>query len=241
MLVKKIIIIGGSGSIGKSIAKDLKNKDYMPVLIARNQDNLENFSKEIDCEYFVCDVLETDKLTKIIKEVGDDIYGLAYCAGSIDLKPFKLTKEEDFIKSLKINTLGAINAIKACQTSLIKNNGSVLLFSTIAVKQGFVNHSIISTSKGALEGLTLSLAAELSPNVKVNCIAPSLTESKMSHNLVKNENIKKAIELMHPIPKIGQGSDFASLGSYLLSGENKWITGQILHIDGGRSTLRIKG
>ena len=218
----------------------MKKLGYEPVLIEKNKNNLVHMSKKINCDYFQCDVLESKKLEKIIYNIREDIYGLAYCVGSINLKPLKLTKESDFIESYKINTLGAINAIKSAQFSLLKNNGSILLFSTIAVKQGFVNHSIISTAKGALEGLTLSLAAELAPNIRVNCIAPSLNDSKMSQNFIKNDNIKKAIEIMHPIPKIGEGKDFAVMGAYLLSSNNNLITGQILHIDGGRSSLRIK-
>ena len=240
MAIKKIIILGGSGAIGSSIAKELKNKNYNPVLISKNSEDLELMAKKLDCQYFVCDVLDSEKLNQIIKSLGEEIYGLAYCIGSINLRPLKLAKEEDFLESYKINTLGAINSIKAAQESLLKNNGSILLFSTIAVQQGFINHSIISTAKGAIEGLTLSLAAEFAPKIKVNCIAPSLTDAKMSQNMIKNENIKKAIESMHPIPKIGEGKDFAEIGSYLLSENNKWITGQILHIDGGRSTLRLK-
>ena len=237
---KKIIILGGSGAIGSSIAKELIQKNYAPILISKNKDDIKLIAKKLDCQYYVCDVLNTEKLTQTIQEIGDEIFGLAYCVGSINLKPFKLAKENNFLESYKINTLGAINAIKAAQESLLKNNGSILLFSSIAVQQGFINHSIISTAKGAIEGLTLSLAAEFAPKIRVNCIAPSLTNAKMSQNMIKNENIKKAIEAMHPIPKIGEGSDFAELGSYLLSENNKWITGQILHIDGGRSTLRIK-
>ena len=237
---KKIIILGGSGTIGSSIAKELKQKNYAPILVSKNKEDVELMSKKLDCQYFICDVLNTKKLTQTIQEIGDEIFGLAYCVGSINLKPFKLAKENNFLESYKINTLGAINAIKAAQESLLKNNGSILLFSSVAVQQGFINHSIISTAKGAIEGLTLSLAAEFAPKIRVNCIAPSLTDSKMSQNMIKNENIKKAIGAMHPIPKIGEGSDFAELGSYLLSENNKWITGQILHIDGGRSTLRIK-
>jgi len=237
---KKIIILGGSGAIGSSIAKELIQKNYAPILISKNKDDIKLIAKKLDCQYYVCDVLNTEKLTQTIQEIGDEIFGLAYCVGSINLKPFKLAKENNFLESYKINTLGAINAIKAAQESLLKNNGSILLFSSIAVQQGFINHSIISTAKGAIEGLTLSLAAEFAPKIRVNCIAPSLTDSKMSQNMIKNENIKKAIGAMHPIPKIGEGSDFAELGSYLLSENNKWITGQILHIDGGRSTLRIK-
>ena len=240
MSKKKIIILGGSGAIGSSLAKNLKQKKYDPVLISKNKEDLEIISNKLDCEHHVCDVLNTEKLNQIIKNIGEEIFGLAYCVGSINLKPLKLTKENDFLESYKLNTLGAINAIKASQESLLKNNGSILLFSTIAVQQGFINHSIISTAKGAIEGLTLALAAEFAPKIKVNCIAPSLTDAKMSQNMIKNENIRKAIEDMHPIPKIGTGSDFAEIGSYLLSENNKWITGQILHIDGGRSTLRIK-
>ena len=240
MLSKKIIILGGSGSIGSSIARQLKIKNYDPILIAKNKEDLEFIANELECEHHVCDVLNTEKLNKILINLGDQIYGFAYCIGSINLKPLKLTKETDFLESYKVNVLGAINSIKVVQESLYKNKGSILLFSTIAVKQGFVNHSIISSAKGAIEGLTLALAAEFAPNIKVNCIAPSLTNSKMSKNMLKNENIKKAIEQMHPIPRIGEGSDFAEFGSYLLSENNKWITGQILHIDGGRSSLRIK-
>ena len=240
MSSKKIIILGGSGAIGSSIAKELKKKKYEPILISKNKEDLELIAKKIDCEYYVCDILDTQKLDDTIKEIGENIFGLAYCIGSINLKPLKLSKESDFLESYKINTLGVINSIKAAQEILLKNNGSILLFSTVAVKQGFINHSIISTAKGAIEGLTLSLAAEFAPKIRVNCIAPSLTDAKMSRNMIKNENIRKAIEGMHPIPKIGEGSDFAELGSYLLSENNKWITGQILHIDGGRSTLRIK-
>ena len=240
MSSKKIIIIGGSGSIGSSIAKELQKKNYDPVLISKNKEDLELKANKLNCEYHVCDILDSEKLSETLKNLGEEIYGLAYCAGSINLKPLKLTKENDFLESYKINTLGAINAIKATQDRLLKNKGSILLFSSIAVQQGFINHSIISTAKGAIEGLTLALAAEFAPNIKVNCIAPSLTDAKMSRNMLKNENIKKAIETMHPIPKIGQGDDFAEIGSYLLSENNKWITGQILHIDGGRSTLRIK-
>ena len=241
MSKKKIIILGGSGTIGSSIAKSLKQKNYSPVLISKNKEDLELIASELDCQHHVCDVLDTENLKQTIEKIGDQIFGLAYCVGSINLKPLKLTKELDFLESYKINTLGAIHAIKASQENLSRNNGSILLFSTIAVQQGFANHSIVSTAKGAIEGLTLSLAAEFSPKIRVNCIAPSLTDSKMSKNMLKNENVKKAIELMHPIPKIGEGSDFGELGSYLLSENNKWISGQILHIDGGRSTLRTKG
>ena len=240
MSEKKILVFGGSGSIGKSLALKLKQDNYSPIILSRNENELKNISSEINCQYRVCDVLDTEKIKEISEEFKDEVFGIAYCVGSINLKPLKITKDEDFIDSFKINTLGAINVIKLNQKNLENNNGSILLFSTIAVKQGFTNHSIISTAKGAIEGLTLSLAAEFAPKIRVNCIAPSLTDAKMTQNLISNVTIKKAIENMHPLPKIGTGEDFSDIGSFLLSDKNSWITGQILHIDGGRSTLRIK-
>ena len=240
MSEKKILVFGGSGSIGKSLALKLKQDNYSPIILSRNENELKNISSEINCQYRVCDVLDTEKIKEVSEEFKDEVFGIAYCVGSINLKPLKITKDEDFIDSFKINTLGAINVIKLNQKNLENNNGSILLFSTIAVKQGFTNHSIISTAKGAIEGLTLSLAAEFAPKIRVNCIAPSLTDAKMTQNLISNVTIKKAIENMHPLPKIGSGDDFSDIGSFLLSARNNWITGQIFHIDGGRSTLRIK-
>ena len=238
---KKILIFGGTGAIGFSIAKRISQENYTPVIISRNKEELIIKSKEINCEYETCDVLDKDQIDQISKKHSDTVCGIAYCIGSINLKPLKITKDDDFIESYKINTLGAINSIKSNIENLAKNNGSILLFSTIAVQQGFTNHSIVSSSKGAIEGLTLSLAAEFAPKIRVNCIAPSLTDSKMSQKMISNENIRKAIENMHPIPKIGHGEDFGDLSYFLLSQKNNWITGQIFHIDGGRSTLRLKG
>tara|TARA_B100001250_G_scaffold262008_1_gene225712 strand:- start:128 stop:850 length:723 start_codon:yes stop_codon:yes gene_type:complete len=237
---KKILIFGGTGAIGFSIAKKMNEEDYSPVIISRNKEDLINKAEIIGCEYETCDVLDSDQIEKVSKKYNDEVVGLAYCVGSINLKPLKMSKDDDFIDSFKINTLGAINVIKSNLASLTKNNGSILLFSTVAVQQGFANHSIVSSSKGAIEGLTHSLAAEFAPKIKVNCIAPSLTDSKMSQKMLSNETIRKAIENMHPIPKIGTGEDFADFSSFLLSEKNNWITGQIFHIDGGRSTLRIK-
>ncbi len=237
---KKILIYGGTGAIGFSIAKSLKEQGYNPIIISRNKEDLINKSKQLDCNYEICDVLETNQIEEIAKKHDGDVIGLAYCVGSINLRPLKITKDIDFINSFKINTLAGINTVKASFSDLNNNNGSILFFSTIAVQQGFNNHTVVATSKGAIEGLTLSLAAEFAPKIKVNCIAPSLTDSKMSQKMISNDTIRKAIEKMHPIPKIGQGEDFGDLSSFLLSEKNNWITGQIFHIDGGRSTLRIK-
>ena len=166
---------------------------------------------------------------------------MAYCVGSINLKPLSLAHENEYLESFKVNTLGAITAVKYSMNALKKNYGSILFFSSIAVKQGFTNHTIVSSAKGGIEGLTVSLAAELSPEVRVNCIAPSLTETGMTQSITSNKNLKKAIELLHPIPKLGQPNDHSKLATFLLGRSNNWITGQIFHVDGGRSTVRKKG
>ena len=240
MKKQKIIILGGSGTIGSSIADEVLKNGFIPHLIGRNANTVKEVAKKLNCPYNVIDVLNIEDLKKYLEDIKEDVFGLVYCVGSIDIKPLHMAKESEFINSYKLNTIGAVTSIKSLLPNLKKNNGSILLFSSIAVQQGFANHSIISTAKGALEALTRSLAAELSPEIRVNCIAPSLTDSKMSQKMVSNETIRKAIENMHPIPKIGSGKDFADLASFLLGEKNNWITGQIFHIDGGRSTLRIK-
>tara|TARA_B100000029_G_scaffold348937_1_gene341315 strand:- start:362 stop:1084 length:723 start_codon:yes stop_codon:yes gene_type:complete len=237
---KKIIIIGGSGSIGSAIAKEILKENFEPYLIGRNFFELNKLSKELKCEFKKADVGNTEELKKAIQDCGNSIFGLAYCVGSINLKPVSTAHENDYLDSFKINTLGAINAVKFSMNFLKQNHGSILFFSSIAVKQGFPNHTIISSAKGAIEALTVSLAAELSPEIRVNCIAPSLTETGMTKSITTNQNLKKAIESLHPIPKLGQPNDHSKLASFLLGESNKWITGQVFHIDGGRSTVRKK-
>ena len=237
----KIIILGGSGTIGSGIAREIYSNGFIPHLIGRNKQSLNELSVELNCSYSLVDVLNTKELKNCLENIKGEIFGLAYCIGSIDLKSLHLTTEEEYINSYKLNTLGAIISVQSLLPNLKKNNGSILFYSSIAVQQGFANHSIIASSKGALEGVTLSLAAELSPNIRVNCIAPSLTESKISEKIISNQTMKKAIESMHPIPKLGDTNDYNKLSAFLLGKNNNWITGQIIHVDGGRSTLRKKG
>ena len=156
---KNIFVFGGTGSIGKSLSKKLKSNNYDPIIISRNETELKQLSEEIGCEYKVCDVLDFNKVKSISEEYKDQLSGIAFCVGSINLKPLKMTKDEDFIDSFKINTLSAINAIKFNQETLAKNNGSILLYSTIAVKQGFTNHTIISTATVSYTHLTLPTKA----------------------------------------------------------------------------------
>ena len=148
-----------------------------------------------------------------------------------------MVKEDDFQKCMKLNLYSAVEIIKAYQDSLKNNKGSIILFSTVAAQRGFANHSIIASTKAAIEGLAISLAAEFAPNIRVNCIAPSLSNSKMASKVLKNPKIAEGIAKQHPLKRLGEGKDLAALAKFLLSDESSWITGQIIGVDGGRSNI----
>ena len=234
----KKVIIGATGSIGSSLARSLVESGDQVHLAGRDEASLSELANELNSTYTTCDVLEENFSDKIINDLKDEqINGLAYCVGSIDLKPLKLTKKSDFMQSFNLNLVSATEAIKSLADNLKSNKGSIVLFSTVAVKQGFPNHAIVSSAKGAIEGLTLALAAEYAPNIRVNCIAPSLTNSKISNFLLKNEKIAESIAKMHPLKRIGNGNDSSSMAKFLLNEESSWITGQIIGVDGGRSSV----
>tara|TARA_B100000902_G_scaffold355494_1_gene368454 strand:- start:340 stop:1053 length:714 start_codon:yes stop_codon:yes gene_type:complete len=233
----KFLIFGATGSIGSSLAEQLKNSGITNVhLIARNEGEVKIISNRLGYNYSVADVLKDGFVEKINSDV-DDICGIAYCVGSIDLKPIRMATEEDFNKCMKLNLYSAINVIKGFQESLKKNKGSVVLFSTVAAQRGFTNHSIIASAKAAVEGLTVSLAAEFAPNIRVNCVAPSLTNSKIAQPMLKNKAIAEGIAKAHPLKRLGEGKDSAALAKFLLTEESSWVTGQIIAVDGGRSKL----
>ena len=234
----KYLIFGATGSIGSKLSENMHESDKEIHLIGRDEEELKKLASKLNSEYSVIDIL-SDNLSETIKEnFGDkNISGIAYCIGSIDLKPLRVTKKEDFKKCLDVNFFPVIEIIKSLQDNLKKNNGSIILFSTVAVKKGFTNHAIISSAKGAIEGLTVSLAAEFAPNIRVNCIAPSLTNSKMSQSILKNKMMADGIAKSHPMKRIGQAADIASMAKFLLSDESPWITGQIIGVDGGKSSL----
>ena len=234
----KKVILGATGSIGSSLAKKLVEGGDKVHLVGREESSLSNLAAELNSSFTTCDVLEENFCEKIINDLKDEpIDGLAFCVGSIDLKPLKLTKKSDFMQSFNLNLISATEVIRSLADNLKKNKGSIILFSTVAVKQGFPNHAIVSSAKGAIEGLTLALAAEFAPNIRVNCIAPSLTNSKMSNFLLKNEKVAEGIAKMHPLKRIGEGSDTASVARFLLTKESSWITGQVVGVDGGRSSV----
>ena len=195
-------------------------------------------ANDLGASFTVCDVLEENFSEKILSDTGEEpINGLAYCIGSINLKPLKLTKKSDFMQSFNLNLISATEVIKTLADNLKKNKGSVVLFSTVAAQRGFTNHAIIASTKAAVEGLTVSLAAEFAPNIRVNCIAPSLTNSKIAEPMLKNKALADGIAKAHPLKRLGEGKDSASLAKFLITDDSSWVTGQIIAVDGGRSKL----
>ncbi|HOY14583.1 MAG TPA: SDR family oxidoreductase, partial [Saprospiraceae bacterium] len=176
-----------------------------------------------------------------INEMPEIIDGLVYCPGSIVLKPFKSIKVEQFTSDFEINVLGAIKVLQAVLPRLSKsaNPASVVLYSTVAVGLGMPFHASISASKGAIEGLTRTLASELSPKIRVNAIAPSLTETPLSAGLLSTDERKQRSAEMHPMKRFGNAGDIAKMTCFLLSADSSWITGQIIGVDGGLSSLKV--
>lgn len=229
--MKNFLIVGGSSGIGKALVSKMEgtgNKVYGTF----NQNSPKQSSS---ISYHHVNVLE-NRLD--LDFLPDKLHGLAYCPGSIELKPFHRIQPQQFLADLQLQTIGAIKVIQAVQSKLKKGGGSIVLFSTVAVQQGFNFHSMVSTSKGAIEGLTRALSAEFAPTIRVNCIAPSLVDTPLAERLLNTEQKKEANAERHPLGRIGNAEDIADIASFLLADSSSWITGQIIKVDGGISSIK---
>ena len=237
-----IIIVGATGGVGAALTKRLAAQGRAVHAIGRDAGKLAALAGEVPgISTALADVTDHGALTAAVQAAPGPVEGLAYCVGSIVLKPLKAARAVDFMDTFQLNALGAALAVQAAERELKQAGGSVVLFSTIAVHQGFGNHTVIAAAKGAVEGLALAMAAELVPKIRVNCIAPSLTDTTMAKPLTGNATMATAIAGMHPIPRLGAAEDQAGLAAFLLGPDAGWITGQVFGVDGGRSTLRPKG
>jgi NAD(P)-dependent dehydrogenase (short-subunit alcohol dehydrogenase family) len=226
------LIVGASSGIGKAIAEDLAKAGHQ--VYGTYNKNL--YSDQENLNYHFLDVLSD---TYDVSFLPEKIDGLVYCPGSIVLKPFHRIKAEDFANDYQLQTIGAIKTIQALLPRLKESgNGSVVLFSTLAVQTGLNFHSMVASSKGAIEGLSRALAAEFAPSIRVNCIAPSLTDTPLAASLLNTEEKKLANAQRHPLKRIGSAEDISNLACFLLSDKSAWMTGQVLHLDGGMSVLK---
>jgi NAD(P)-dependent dehydrogenase (short-subunit alcohol dehydrogenase family) len=238
-----ILILGANGGIGEALARQLSDQGHSLYLTARDESSLAALASETGARVASCDVMDSAAIKAVVEDAASDdgLAGLAYCVGSIVLKPLKSASEQDFMDCYRLNTVGAALAIQAAASALKKAHGSVVLFSTVAAQQGFGNHTVIAAAKGGVEALTRSLATDLAPDVRVNCIAPSIHQTPLADKLLNSQEMADSLAGMHPLKRLGQAQDSAAMAAFLLGPQSSWITGQIMAVDGGRGSLRMRG
>lgn len=238
---ERIVVAGATGGIGAALARRLAARGAEPFLLARDPARLAALGAELGVPWRAADVTDGGSLKAALAEAGTPLRGLAFCIGSIVLKPAGRLTEADFLNAFRLNALAAAMAVQAAMPALAAGQGSVVLFSSVAARKGFANHAAISAAKAAVEGLAVALAAELAPQVRVNCIAPSLTKTQLAEPLTRSPQMAEAIARQHPIPRLGEAEDAAALADFLLSDAAGWITGQVIGVDGGRGAVAGKG
>ena len=231
---KNILVVGGSSGIGLSLVRLLITKGAKVFVISRARpcdfpDEAEHLSLDI-----------TGNLDSVQLFLPERLHGLVYAVGSINLKPFNRFSADDFLIDYRLNVLGAVQIIQQAAKQLKSSAGSsIVLISTVAAKTGMAYHASVSASKGAVEGLALALAAEFAPQqIRVNVVAPSLTDTPLAQNLLNSPEKREASAKRHPLSRIGQPEDISSLITFLLSDESSWITGQVIGVDGGLGKLK---
>ena len=222
--------LGASSGIGKALAEQLAQEENQ-VIGTYNQ--TEKTSDTI--KYHHLDVTQDFDIDFIPEQLD----GLVYCPGSINLKPFHRLDANDFQNDLEINLFGAIKSIQTCLPALKTGNGSIVLFSTVAVSVGMPFHTSVAAAKGAVEGFARALAAELAPKIRVNVVAPSLTDTPLANKFLNNEQKMENAALRHPLKSVGTADQIAQTAAFLLSDQSSWTTGQVLGVDGGMSRLNL--
>ena len=231
---KTYLLIGGSYGIGNDIIDQLP-KDSEIIVASRSPEGLAG--KPV--KHIAFNVIED---TLPLEQLPSKIDGFVYCPGSINLRPFRGLKPEAFYNDFEVNVMGAVRCLQSIQPLLAASEqASVVLFSTVAVQTGMPFHASVAVSKGALEGLARSLAAEWAPKVRVNVIAPSITDTPLANRFLNNDAKKEKASLRHPLKRIGTTEDVANMATFLLTDKSSWMTGQVLGLDGGMSSLNVVG
>jgi 3-oxoacyl-[acyl-carrier protein] reductase len=234
------LILGASGGIGSALSKRLKNEGWNLHLVARTEDKLKALADELEASFSICDVTKSDDVEKLFEELGESPDAVAHCVGSILLKPAHLTKDDEWAQTLNQNLNSAFFVTRSSAKRMKEKGGSVVLFSSVASRIGLVNHEAIAAAKAGIEGLALSAAASYANfKLRFNVIAPGLVRTPLSARITQNEASLKASEALHPLGRIGEPGDIASLAAWLMSPEQSWVTGQVIAVDGGLSRLKL--
>lgn len=230
-MTKNILLIGGSYGIGHALALRLKN-DHNVYIASRTADDIPEGVTHLSFDVAEDDISDLD--------LPDAIHGLVYCPGSINLKPFKMLSPKAFQQDLDINFMGLVKSVHGLLPKLKNEHGaSLVFFSTVAVKVGMPFHTSVAAAKGAIEGFARALAAEYAPTLRVNVIAPSLTDTPLAGKLLSSEEKKEKMGERHPLKRVGTSRDIAAAADFLISDDSSWMTGQVIGVDGGMSALNI--
>ena len=238
--MSNIIIVGAGGAAGQSCLENMQDDNTL-YLISRSEIDLSKINKKNSDNIYssIININDYEKVAEFLKDITSQIDGIVFALGSITLKPFSNTSIDDFKNTMEDNFFNIVNFMHLAIPKMA-DNSSVVFFSSIAATKGFKNHATISAAKSALSGLSLALAADYAPKIRFNTISPSLSYSKMTNFITNNEKIAEGLSKMHPMSRLGNGSDLGSLASFLISKKSSWITGQNFNVDGGRSTLITK-
>jgi NAD(P)-dependent dehydrogenase (short-subunit alcohol dehydrogenase family) len=230
--MKNILLIGGSYGIGLAIAKELQFENKV-LVASRTHEAISDMNVTHISFDATTDTLDTSKLPEVI-------HGLVYCPGSINLRPFRGLKPEAFESDLQINFISLVKVIQTVLPNLTAaEQSSIVLFSSVAAGMGMPFHTSVAASKGAIEGFAKALAAEYAPKIRVNVIAPSLTDTPLAEKFLSNDEKREKSAQRHPLKRVGTSEDMAQMAGFLLSDKSSWISGQIFHVDGGMSTLLV--
>ncbi len=236
-----VLIFGATGGVGGALARRLARRGSALHLAGRDGERLGTLAVELGCGSTVCDVLDSAQADATVQAAGPELAGLVFAVGSIDLAPLKRIGRGAMRAAYELNAVSAAEAVRIALPALQAAQGSVVLFSTVAAAQGFQNHAMIAAAKAAVEGLVVSLAADLAPKVRINAVAPSLLRTRLGEAFTRDEKLTAAIAGLHPLGRIGEADDAAALADFLVGPEAGWITGQVFRVHGGRSTVRNKG